>query len=287
MRYLGAGSQGRFGCGLLSPWRRLSRNEGIYHVGHHELLHARVDRREVTGLVHCLAHAPVVTAPEFRVDDLFEEGRFAVNGRHDAPEVARLYRVLRHLEGHARYLGVPLREFAAATYYTDAYELFDEAYLRFEGISELLAGVGPVFEDAREVARGVARGQGSAALYALFDHLEREILLVLERQDVPQKLDVLAREQPVPAARAGQVDQTPPLEVADLADREGRELWPQALDYLADGEAVLGCAVAFFCGFIALCVALVSLLVDAAAVLHPVDSHPLDCSACSSRRTRT
>ena len=76
-------------------------------------------------------------------------GSFAVDRSHDAAEVARLDRVLRHLEGHARYLGVPLRKLPATSYHPDGDELFDEANLGLQGVGELLTGVGPVFEHAR------------------------------------------------------------------------------------------------------------------------------------------
>ena len=99
-----------------------------------------------------------------------------------------------------------------------------------------------LFEDPREVPRRVTRAEPAAAFDALLYDLEREILLVLQRKDVPEELDILGREEPV-AARAAEVDQTPAFQVADLADREGRELGPQTLDDLADGETVLGGAV--------------------------------------------
>jgi hypothetical protein len=120
-----------------------------------------------------------------------KEGGLAVHGGHDAAQVAGLYRVLGHLEGHARYLGVALGELAAAAYHADGHQLFHEARVRLQGVGELLAGVGPVLEHAREVAGGVSRGEGAAALYSLFDHLERQVLLVLKRKDVAQELDVL------------------------------------------------------------------------------------------------
>src|SRR5215213_9596130 len=139
--------------------RALSRGERVQHVRHHQLLDARVDGGEVAGLVHSLAHAAVITAAQIRVEDLFEQGGLAVNGGHDAAEVAGLDGVLRHLQGHARYLRLTLGQFAAASDDPYADELFDETYLRFEGIGQLLARVRPLLEVPGEVPRRVAGGE--------------------------------------------------------------------------------------------------------------------------------
>src|SRR5215204_6132436 len=154
------------------------------------------------GLGHRLPHAAVVTATQFRVNHLLEEGRLAIDGRHDASQVAGLDGVLRHLQGHARDLRVALGELAAAAYHADAYELLHEAYLGLQGVRQLLAGVGPVLQDAREVAGRVAPGERGAAFDPLLDHLQGEVLFVLQGEDVAQELYVLRREQPVAAAGA-------------------------------------------------------------------------------------
>src|SRR5918992_2800070 len=285
MRCPAAGSRGRCGCvsvvslrRLLSRGRGLSRGERVQHVRHHQLLYARVDGGEVAGLVHSLAHAAVITAAQLRVEDLLEQGGLAVHGCHDAAEVAGLNRVLRHLQGHARDLCVALRELAAASDHPYADQLFDEAHLRFEGVRQLLTRIRPLFEDPREVARRVARCERAAAFNALLYHLEREILLVLQGKDVPEELDVLGREKPVPTARAAEVDQTPSFQVPDLADRECRELGSQTLDDLADSEPVFGSAVPLrrwritFGAVAFVCLSMYTV------VLHPVYSHPLDYS---------
>src|SRR5215218_4741393 len=194
------------------------RGEGLDDAGHHQFLHARVHGGEVAGLVHSVGDTLLVAAAQLGVQDLLEHRRLAVYGGHDAAQVARLDGVLRHLEGHARDLRVPLLQVAAASDHADGDQVVHEARLDLEGVGQLLAGVGPVLEDARELAGRVRRGDRRAALDALLDHLERQILLVLERQDVLQELDVLVGEKPVPAASPAQVYEAPPLEVADLAD---------------------------------------------------------------------
>src|SRR5215203_3622849 len=98
----------------------------------------------MAGLVHSLAHAAVVTASEFRVEDLLEQGGLAVNAGHDAAEVARLNRVRRHLQGHARDLSVALCDLAGASGRPYADQLFDEAYLRLEGVRQLRARIRPL-----------------------------------------------------------------------------------------------------------------------------------------------
>src|SRR5215211_3722986 len=195
-----------------------SGGEGLDDAGHHQLLHARVHGGEVAGLVHGVGDPLLVAAAQLGVQDLLEHRRLAVYGGHDAAQVARLDGVLRHLEGHARDLRVPLLQLAAASDHADGDQVVHEARLDLEGVGQLLAGVGPVFEYPRELAGRVRRGDRRAALDALLDDLERQILFVLERQDVLQKLDVLVGEKPVPAASPAQVYEAPPLEVADLAD---------------------------------------------------------------------
>src|SRR5215218_4848654 len=194
------------------------RGEGLDDAGHHQLFDARVHGGEVASLVHGVGDALFIATAQLGVQDLLEHRRLAVYGGHDAAQVARLDRVLRHLEGHARDLRVPLRQLAAATDHADGDQVVHEARFDLEGIGQLLAGVGPVFEDPRELAGRVRRGDRRAALDALLDHLERQILLVLERQDVLQELDVLVGEKPVPAAGAAQVYKASTFEVADLAD---------------------------------------------------------------------
>src|SRR5215218_6546581 len=178
------------------------------------------------GLVHGILDALFVAAPKIGVQDLLKHRGLPLDGGHDAAQVPGLYRVSRHLERHARDLDVPLGQLAAAAYDAHAHELLDEARLDLYGIGQLLLGVGAVLQDAREVAAcRVIRANRHPALDALLYHLQGQVFLVLEGQDVPEHLHVLGREQSVPPTRAGEVDQPPSLEVPHLAHRERRELF--------------------------------------------------------------
>ena len=71
-------------------------------------------------------------------------------------------------------------------------------------------------------------------LQLLADHAQRQELVALQPEDRLEPLDVGVREQPVAAARAARREQPLILEVADLRDRDVRELVPQALADRAD-----------------------------------------------------
>src|SRR3712207_5274357 len=148
--------------------------EGLNDVGHHQFLHARVHSGEVAGLVHGLGDALLVTAAQLGVEDLLEHGGLAVHGGHHAAQVPGLDGIPRHLEGEACDLCVPLGQLTGASYHADSYEIVHEARVGLEDVGELLAGVGTVFEDPRELTGGVPRRDGRAALYALLDDLRSE-----------------------------------------------------------------------------------------------------------------
>src|SRR5205085_4669888 len=64
----------------------------------------------------------------------------------------------------------------------------------------------------------------SRAVQLLTDHAQRQELVALHAQDRAQPLDVLLAEQAVAAARPPRREQALVLEVADLRDRDVREL---------------------------------------------------------------
>ena len=77
------------------------------------------------------------------------------------------------------------------------------------------------------------------------DHAQRQELVALQAQDRLQALEVVLAEQPVAALRAARRQQPLVLEVADLRDRDVRELVAQPAHDLADPEEPLpGCASA-------------------------------------------
>src|SRR5262249_3307881 len=81
-------------------------------------------------------------------------------------------------------------------------------------------------------------------LELLADHLERQELVALEPEDRLQPLELLLAEEPVAAARPGRRDEALALEVADLRDRDVRELGLEPLADRADRQQ----AGAFRCG---------------------------------------
>src|SRR5581483_1884834 len=85
----------------------------------------------------------------------------------------------------------------------------------------------------------LARARGEL----LADHAQRQELVALEAQDGLQPLDVLLGEEAVAALRPAQREQPLVLEVADLRDRDVRELRLQAAADLPDREQPLspGC----------------------------------------------
>src|SRR5207302_1285512 len=74
----------------------------------------------------------------------------------------------------------------------------------------------------------------------LTDHAKREELVALEAQDRLQPLDVVLAEEPVAALRALRREEPLVLEVADLRDRDVRELRLEARADRADREQALG-----------------------------------------------
>ena len=90
----------------------------------------------------------------------------------------------------------------------------------------------------------LALGRPGAGGELLPDHAQRQELVALQPQDRLEALDVLLAEEPVAAARALRRQQALILEVADLRDRDVREL---RLEPRADGadrvQALLGAAL--------------------------------------------
>ncbi len=80
-------------------------------------------------------------------------------------------------------------------------------------------------------------GRVGRALELVADHPQRQEGVALQRQDAPQPLDVRLGEEAVAAARAMRLEQALILEVADLRDREIRELGAQQLADGADRES--------------------------------------------------
>src|SRR3954447_24639042 len=102
------------------------------------------------------------------------------------------------------------------------------------------AAAGPAGEaGGRPGARG---GGGLGRLHRapgrelLPDDAQRQELVALQAQDRPQPRDVVGRVQPGAAGRAPRREQLLVLEVADLRDRDVRELLLERLADRADGQ---------------------------------------------------
>ena len=80
------------------------------------------------------------------------------------------------------------------------------------------------------------------------DHAQRQELVALQAQDRLQPLDVVLAEEPVAAARALRRQQALILEVADLRDRDVRELGLQARADRADRVQALLLGLTALCG---------------------------------------
>src|SRR4051794_11729818 len=108
---------------------------------------------------------------------------------------------------------------------------------------------------ARRIGDRLGRRRGDGRLAAvqapgrqlLADHAQRQELVALHAQDRAQARDVGLRVQPVAARRAPGLQQLLVLQVADLGDRDVRELLPERLAHGADGHR-LGWAFLGRCG---------------------------------------
>src|SRR4029077_9842395 len=80
-------------------------------------------------------------------------------------------------------------------------------------------------------------------LELLPDHLQRQELVALQAEDRLEPVELLLPEEPVAAARPSRSHEPLALEVADLGDRDVRELGLEAVADSADREqaAALGC----------------------------------------------
>src|SRR6478735_5361103 len=71
----------------------------------------------------------------------------------------------------------------------------------------------------------------------LADHLEREVVVTLHREDVAEPVHVVAGELPVAGRGPLRVDQSLVLEEPDLGDRDPREVRPELAEHLPDVES--------------------------------------------------
>ena len=98
----------------------------------------------------------------------------------------------------------------------------------------------PARRRGRPAAGAAARRLGAAGGELLADHAQRQELVALQAQDRAQARDVGLRVEPVAAGRAPRRQQLLVLQVADLGDRDVRELLRQRLADRADGQRLRG-----------------------------------------------
>src|SRR5919199_4636024 len=169
-------------------------------------------------------------------DDGFQQARFAGRGGAEGPQVAGRDAELREPRAGDRDVDVAL-----------AVELLPLVRVRLEEpvvlelTRKLAADPGAPAElpevqvllptepkRPRPLAVLAARGRGKL----LTDHAQRQELVALEAQERLEPLDVLLAEEPIAALRPPEREQALVLEVADLRDRDVREL---LLEPRADG----------------------------------------------------
>src|SRR4051794_5760657 len=228
-----------------------------------QVLEVRRDGREVLQRLERLLAPVGVARAQRRGEDLLEQRGLAVGRGAEGAQVATADAVAGELGDGADDLALGLVEVLhAATRvaldHAEVLELGDELRLGarlLEHVLERVHGAGLLDGDARAPAPLAARLldgrpgrgrclplRGAAGGQLLADDAQRQELVALQAQDRPQPLDVGLRVEPVPARRPAGREELLVLEVADLGDRDVRELLPERLAHGADGHRLLaGC----------------------------------------------
>ena len=170
-----------------------------------------------------------VAGAQRRSDELLEQAGLAPGGVAEGAQVAGVDAVLREPAAGGRDVDVALAVEALA-----ALDPRRQQPVLLERAREVGVDAGALAELREvELAPPARRARADAAACArprrarrelLPDHAERQELVALQPQDRLQPLDVLLAEEPVAAARALRRQQALILEVADLRDRDVREL---------------------------------------------------------------
>jgi hypothetical protein len=185
---------------------------------------------------------------QLRRHHLLDQVGFPVGGGPDRPEVPGLHAVLAqrgHHPGHReRFLAVQPAHPADQAVVLELGQLRVTDSRRLEQLApgqlgRCPHGPGPAVSGRAPQATGTAetaRARGNAAGEPFPDHLQRQIRIALNGQDVAQPLDVVRGEPAVTRSRPGRLDKPFGLQEADLGRAEVRKFRVQLRQHLADTE---------------------------------------------------
>jgi hypothetical protein len=179
---------------------------------------------------------------QLRCHHLLDQVGFPVGRGPDRPQVPRLDAVLAkrgHHPGHHERVRAVL-----PTHPADQAVVFELSQLRVidsRRLEQLAPGqlgrCPPGLEPAVSVwGPQTPQARRHAVSEPFPDHLQRQVRIALNGQDVTQPLDVVRREPAVTRSRPGGLDQAFVLQEADLGRTEVREFRTQLRDHLADTE---------------------------------------------------
>src|SRR5919199_3098557 len=191
---------------------------------------------ELLEVLHARLPPLGVARAKRRRDDRLEQARLAGRRGAEGAQVARRDAELREPRAGDRNVDValavePLALVRARLEEPEVLELARELAAD-PGAPAELPEVEVLLAAEPERPRPLAVLPASGRRELLADHPQRQELVALEAQDRLQPLDVLLAEEPVAALRAPQREEALVLEVADLRDRDVREL---VLEPRADG----------------------------------------------------
>src|SRR5262249_20340273 len=178
-----------------------------------------------------------------RRGDLAEERRLARRGRAERTEVARRDAVPEQPRAGRRHVDVAFGVALAspAPVRREQPELLEllRQVARDSGALAEIVELEPLLVDAERRRPPALPLLQAGRVELVLDHAQRQELLALQAEDRPQALEVVLAEEPVAALRPSWREQAFVLEVADLRDRDVRELLREAPDDLADPEQLL------------------------------------------------
>ena len=220
-----------------------------------QVLEVRRDGGEVLQRLDGLLAPLGVARAQRRGEDLLQQRGLAVGRRAERAQVAPADAVARQLGDRADDLalglvvvGLPARSSPLMTPYSSSSATRrGSARVSSTTSSSVYSAPPPVTDTlGRRRAAGAGRRdvgrRGHGRLVAvdaargqlLADDPQRQELVALHAQDRAQPRDVAGRVEPVAAGRAPRLEQLLVLEVADLRDRDVRELLAQRLAHRAD-----------------------------------------------------